>query len=191
MGGARCLSRDCPHRRPHGRHRGRSGRRRARARSRGCDPQAGWPLGGGDPKRPHHASALIDRSPDLFSRAAFADAARLLSAIAPVAPHSNPWQALRDREWGLRASRFRARWPTAHTQRIAAMPGMAPLARIMALAAFGGLFSFELAAFERVQAPPAKPEMTQNCPGLVAFDEIGRASLGKECSSREWTNLVQ
>src|SRR5215813_2349926 len=54
--------------------------------------------------------------------------------------------------------------------RIAAMPGMAPLARIMALAAFGGLFSFELAAFERVQAPPAKPEMTQNCPGLVAFD---------------------
>src|SRR5438128_11469116 len=54
--------------------------------------------------------------------------------------------------------------------RIAAMPGMAPLARIMALAAFGGLFSSQLAAFERVQAPPAKPEMTQNCPGLVAFD---------------------
>jgi hypothetical protein len=50
------------------------------------------------------------------------------------------------------------------------MPGMAPLARIMALAAFGGLFSSQLAAFERVQAPPAKPEMTQNCPGLVAFD---------------------
>src|SRR5260370_8514451 len=50
------------------------------------------------------------------------------------------------------------------------MPGMALLARTMALAACVGLFSFELAAFERVQAPPAKPEMTQNCPGLVAFD---------------------
>ena len=50
------------------------------------------------------------------------------------------------------------------------MPGMASLARTMALAACVGLFSFELAAFERVQAPPAKPEMTQNCPGLVAFD---------------------
>src|SRR5262247_1401546 len=55
-------------------------------------------------------------------------------------------------------------------ERTAAMPGMAPLARIMALAAFGGLFSSQLAAFERVQAPPAKPEMTQNCPSLVAFD---------------------
>src|SRR5258708_19272574 len=50
------------------------------------------------------------------------------------------------------------------------MRGMALLARTMALAACVGLFSFELAAFERVQAPPAKPEMTQNCPGLVAFD---------------------
>jgi L-ascorbate metabolism protein UlaG (beta-lactamase superfamily) len=41
----------------------------------------------------------------------------------------------------------------------------------MALAACVGLFSFELAAFERVQAPsPAKPETTQNCPGLVAVD---------------------
>src|SRR5947209_20221637 len=55
-------------------------------------------------------------------------------------------------------------------ERTAAMPVMAPLARTMALAACVGLFSFELAAFERVQAPPAKPEMTQNCPGLVAFD---------------------
>src|SRR5260221_14482284 len=55
-------------------------------------------------------------------------------------------------------------------ERTAAMPGMALLARTMALAACVGLFSFELAAFERVQAPPAKPEMTQNCPGLVAFD---------------------
>src|SRR6266550_8323686 len=55
-------------------------------------------------------------------------------------------------------------------ERTAAMPGMAPLARTMALAACVGLFSFELAAFERVQAPPAKPEMTQNCPGLVAVD---------------------
>src|SRR6516225_9642515 len=55
-------------------------------------------------------------------------------------------------------------------ERTAAMPGMPPLARTMALAACVGLFSFELAAFERVQAPPAKPEMTQNCPGLVAFD---------------------
>src|SRR5499426_1744375 len=51
-----------------------------------------------------------------------------------------------------------------------AMPGMARLARIMGLAAFAGLLSSQLAAFERVQAPPAKPEMTQNCPGLVAFD---------------------
>src|SRR5258708_27576199 len=50
------------------------------------------------------------------------------------------------------------------------MPGMAPLARTMALAACVGLFSCELAASERGQAPPAKPEMTQNCPGLVAFD---------------------
>src|SRR5262249_24697844 len=51
-----------------------------------------------------------------------------------------------------------------------AMPGMARLARIMGLAAFAGLLSSQLAAFERVQVPPAKPEMTQNCPGLVAFD---------------------
>src|SRR5215469_11766168 len=55
-------------------------------------------------------------------------------------------------------------------ERTAAMPGMASLARTMALAACVGLFSFELGAFERVQAPPAKPETTQNCPGLVAFD---------------------
>src|SRR5262249_5222217 len=55
--------------------------------------------------------------------------------------------------------------------RTAATPALAPLARTRALAACVGLFSFELAAFERVQAPsPAKPEMTQNCPGLVAFD---------------------
>src|ERR1700720_240786 len=55
-------------------------------------------------------------------------------------------------------------------ERTAAMPGMASLARTMALAACVGLFSFELAAFERVQAPPAEPGMTQTCPGLVAFD---------------------
>src|SRR5258708_28315340 len=55
-------------------------------------------------------------------------------------------------------------------ERTAGMPGMALLARTMALAACVGLFSCELAASERGQAPPAKPEMTQNCPGLVAFD---------------------
>jgi L-ascorbate metabolism protein UlaG (beta-lactamase superfamily) len=44
------------------------------------------------------------------------------------------------------------------------------LARTMpaALAAFIALPIFQLAAFERVQAPPAKPEMRENCPGLVA-----------------------
>src|SRR5262245_65924913 len=47
---------------------------------------------------------------------------------------------------------------------------MTRLARTMALTAFVALLSSQLAAFERVQAPPAKPEMTQNCPGLVALD---------------------
>jgi L-ascorbate metabolism protein UlaG (beta-lactamase superfamily) len=36
------------------------------------------------------------------------------------------------------------------------------------LAAFAVLPTCQLAAFERVQAPPAKPEMRENCPGLVA-----------------------
>jgi L-ascorbate metabolism protein UlaG (beta-lactamase superfamily) len=48
------------------------------------------------------------------------------------------------------------------------MPGIAPLARTMALAAFVGLASSPLAAFERLQAPAPKPEMVENCPGLVA-----------------------
>jgi L-ascorbate metabolism protein UlaG (beta-lactamase superfamily) len=39
---------------------------------------------------------------------------------------------------------------------------------VIALAAFCGLASSPLAAFERVQAPAAKPEMVENCPGLVA-----------------------
>jgi L-ascorbate metabolism protein UlaG (beta-lactamase superfamily) len=36
------------------------------------------------------------------------------------------------------------------------------------LAAFAVLPTCQLVAFERVQAPPAKPEMRENCPGLVA-----------------------
>jgi L-ascorbate metabolism protein UlaG (beta-lactamase superfamily) len=39
---------------------------------------------------------------------------------------------------------------------------------VIALAAFCMLASSPLAAFERVQAPAAKPEMVENCPGLVA-----------------------
>jgi L-ascorbate metabolism protein UlaG (beta-lactamase superfamily) len=50
------------------------------------------------------------------------------------------------------------------------MPGMAALVRTTALAALVGLFSSQLAAFERVQTSAPKPEMTQTCPGLVAFD---------------------
>jgi L-ascorbate metabolism protein UlaG (beta-lactamase superfamily) len=54
------------------------------------------------------------------------------------------------------------------------MPGFAPLARTtLALAAFVGLVcaalsSARLAAFELTQAPVPKPEMVENCPGLVA-----------------------
>jgi L-ascorbate metabolism protein UlaG (beta-lactamase superfamily) len=40
-----------------------------------------------------------------------------------------------------------------------------------ALVLFGMLGGSELAAFQRVQAPPAKPEMRENCPGLVAADQ--------------------
>jgi len=40
-----------------------------------------------------------------------------------------------------------------------------------ALVLFGVLGGSELAAFQRVQAPPAKPEMRENCPGLVAADQ--------------------
>jgi L-ascorbate metabolism protein UlaG (beta-lactamase superfamily) len=39
---------------------------------------------------------------------------------------------------------------------------------LAALAALVALPAAELAAFDRVQAPPAKPEMRENCPGLVA-----------------------
>jgi L-ascorbate metabolism protein UlaG (beta-lactamase superfamily) len=39
---------------------------------------------------------------------------------------------------------------------------------LAALAALVALPATELAAFDRVQAPPAKPEMRENCPGLVA-----------------------
>jgi len=48
------------------------------------------------------------------------------------------------------------------------MPGFVVLARAIALAAFFELVSSPLAAFERLQAPAAKPEMVENCPGLVA-----------------------
>jgi len=50
------------------------------------------------------------------------------------------------------------------------MPGTAALVRIAALATVLGLFSSRVAAFELLQAPAAKPELTQTCPGLVAFD---------------------
>ena len=50
------------------------------------------------------------------------------------------------------------------------MLGFAPLARVIALIAFSAVPSSQLAAFERVQASPAKPEMVENCPGLVASD---------------------
>jgi L-ascorbate metabolism protein UlaG (beta-lactamase superfamily) len=45
---------------------------------------------------------------------------------------------------------------------------MLAMARTTALAAFIGLAPSPLAAFERVQAPAPKPEMVENCPGLVA-----------------------
>jgi L-ascorbate metabolism protein UlaG (beta-lactamase superfamily) len=44
----------------------------------------------------------------------------------------------------------------------------AVLARVIAPAAFLALSASPLPAFERVQAPAAKPEMVENCPGLVA-----------------------
>src|SRR5262249_26089909 len=50
------------------------------------------------------------------------------------------------------------------------MPGFGPLIRAIpaALAAFIALPAAETAAFERLQAPAPKPEMMENCPGLVA-----------------------
>src|SRR5215472_8286881 len=48
------------------------------------------------------------------------------------------------------------------------MSGFTSLARTIVLAGFFGLCSSQLAAFERMQAPAAKPEMVENCPGLVA-----------------------
>ena len=50
------------------------------------------------------------------------------------------------------------------------MPGTAALVRMAALATVLGLFSSRVAAFEVLQAPAAKPELTQTCPGLVASD---------------------
>src|SRR6266700_3922515 len=47
---------------------------------------------------------------------------------------------------------------------------MIPLVQTTALALLVGLFSLPAAAFEPVQAPAPRPEMAQNCPGLVAFD---------------------
>jgi L-ascorbate metabolism protein UlaG (beta-lactamase superfamily) len=44
----------------------------------------------------------------------------------------------------------------------------AVLARVIAPAVFLALSASPLAAFERLQAPAAKPEMVENCPGLVA-----------------------
>jgi L-ascorbate metabolism protein UlaG (beta-lactamase superfamily) len=49
--------------------------------------------------------------------------------------------------------------------------GVLGAASIAALCvASGSLASGPASAFERVQAPAAKPEMTENCPGLVAAD---------------------
>ena len=49
------------------------------------------------------------------------------------------------------------------------MSGFARFFFRAALAAVAAFVTSELAAFERVQAPPAaKPEMVENCPGLVA-----------------------
>jgi L-ascorbate metabolism protein UlaG (beta-lactamase superfamily) len=47
---------------------------------------------------------------------------------------------------------------------------MIPLVQTTALALLAGLVSLQAAAFEPIQAPAPKPEMAQNCPGLVAFD---------------------
>src|SRR5919109_5303460 len=47
---------------------------------------------------------------------------------------------------------------------------MIALVRTAALALLVGLFLSPAAAFEPVQAPAPKPEMAQNCPGLVALD---------------------
>src|SRR6202022_1052487 len=41
---------------------------------------------------------------------------------------------------------------------------------VSAVAVFFALPIVETAAFERVEAPSAKPEMVENCPGLVARD---------------------
>ena len=48
------------------------------------------------------------------------------------------------------------------------------LARTMsaALTAFMASSPGQLAAFDRMQAPPAKPEMRENCPGLVAGNRL-------------------
>jgi L-ascorbate metabolism protein UlaG (beta-lactamase superfamily) len=42
---------------------------------------------------------------------------------------------------------------------------------VSAIAGFFALPLLETAAFERVEAPTAKPEMVENCPGLVASDK--------------------
>ena len=49
------------------------------------------------------------------------------------------------------------------------MPDIARVVRTAALAA-AGLFASQAAALAQVEAPPAKPEAPQNCPGLVAVD---------------------
>jgi len=50
------------------------------------------------------------------------------------------------------------------------MPGTAALVRTTVLAALLGLFASPVVAFELLQAPTPKAELTQTCPGLVAFD---------------------
>ena len=49
------------------------------------------------------------------------------------------------------------------------MPDIARVVRTAALAA-AGFFAAQAAALAQVEAPPAKPEAPQNCPGLVAVD---------------------
>src|SRR5205823_5537295 len=69
-----------------------------------------------------------------------------------------------------RAAARSARPALTRARRNLAMPGTAALVRMAALATVLGLFSSRVAAFELLQAPAAKPELTQTCPGLVAFD---------------------
>src|SRR3954465_140429 len=85
-----------------------------------------------------------------------------------MAPRSNPWQLLR-RAKSKRARRLLDRRRSA-AERTGRMPAIAILARTMlvASAAFTGLGALHPGAFAQVQTPAPKPQMVENCPGLVA-----------------------